>query len=101
MSWIDLAKDNLIIVTGDGREYKPFWKDPRKVLEFNISQFEFPGIGGSVVSRGTLKGRVFPLEIYFVGENHIDDSDRFEASVSDTRHWVITHPYYGTINAHP
>lgn len=101
MSWIDLVKNNLIIVTGDGREYKPLWKDPQKVIEYNVSQFEFPGVEGSIVSRGTPKGRKFPLEIYFVGESHLDECEQFEISASDKRHWVVTHPYYGVLNVHP
>lgn len=101
MSWIDQAQDSLIIKTGDGREYRPLWKEPQKVIEYNISQFEFPGISGSIVSRGTPKGRKFPLEIYFVGENHLNDCTDFEISASDERHWKMTHPYYGIVNCHP
>lgn len=101
MSWIDQALDNIIIVTGDGKEYKPLWREPQKAIEFNVAQFEFPGVAGSLVSRGTPKGRKFPLEIYFVGENHIIESTRFETSCNDKRHWVVTHPYYGVLNVHP
>jgi len=99
MSWIDQAQDKLIIVTGDGREYRPLWTAPKKVIEYNIAQFEFPGIKGSIVSRGTAKGRKFPMEIYFVGETHLEECQRFEDSADDKRHWVITHPYYGIFNA--
>jgi hypothetical protein len=101
MSWIERAKDKLVIMTGDGREYFPLWKEPQKSIEYNISQFEFPGVEGSIVSRGTRKGRKFPLEIYFGGENHLDDTERFLISCDDKRHWVVTHPYYGIFNAHP
>lgn len=99
MSWIDQAQDKLIIITGDGREYRPLWTAPKKVIEYNVSQFEFPGVKGSIVSRGTPKGRKFPMEIYFVGENHLEECQRFEDSAEDTRHWVVTHPYYGIFNA--
>lgn len=101
MSWIDQAREDMIIVMGDGREFRPLWKEPQKAIEYNIAQFEFPGIEGTRVSRGTRKGRKFPLELYFVGEFHIQEADRFETSARDERHWVVTHPYYGVINAHP
>jgi hypothetical protein len=101
MSWIDQINNGMVIITGDGREYKPLWKDPQKVIEYNISQFEFPDVSGSMVVRGTPKGRKFPMELYFVGEDHLDECERFEISASDKRYWVVTHPYYGTINCHP
>lgn len=101
MSWVEKSQEPLVIVTGDGKEYKPLWKASQKVIEYNVAQFEFPGVKGSFVSRGTSKGRKFPLEIYFTGPDHIDQTDVFEASAEDKRHWIVTHPYYGVFNAKP
>jgi hypothetical protein len=101
MSWIELSTQKMVIVTGDGRSYEPLWKPTNEVTEFNVSQFEFPGVEGSIVSRGTPKGRKFPLELAFVGPDHLDEKERFRISSHDKRHWVITHPYYGVLNVQP
>lgn len=101
MSWIDLAQDKLIIVTGDGSQYEPLWKEPSMAIEFNVAQFEFPGIKGSLVKRNLRKGVKYPLEIYFTGEDHLNDLAKFKISCDDERHWVVTHPYYGKFNAQP
>lgn len=101
MSWTDLSLNPMIIITGDGREYNPLWKDPKKTKEYNINRFESPGIKGSKVSRGTPKGRKIPLKIFFTGDNHLIEAEAFHDSADDSRHWVVTHPYYGTFNAHP
>jgi hypothetical protein len=101
MSWVDQANHGIFIRTGDGKEYSPLWKEPQKVKEFNITQFDFPNIAGSFVSRGTPKGRKIPLELYFVGEDHLDQADAFDTSSDDPRSWFIIHPYYGSFQAQP
>lgn len=101
MSWIDNLSSNLVITTGDGKEYKPLWKPSSKSVNYNIAEFEFPHVIGTRVERGTSKGRRFPLELYFQGENHLDQAGAFEASAEDKRPWSISHPYYGNIIVHP
>lgn len=101
MSWIDQAKHDIVIITGDGSEFRPLWKEPQKAKEYNVSQFDFPEVSGSFVSRGTPKGRKFPLEIYFTGDDHLGQSEIFESAADDPRPWTIIHPYYGSINVQP
>jgi hypothetical protein len=101
MSWIEQAQDNMIIRTGDGKEYRPLWKEPKKIIEYNVAQFDFPTIHGSIVKSDTIKGRVFPMEIYFVGEDHLGECTDFEISALDKRNWRITHPYYGFLIVRP
>lgn len=101
MSWLDKIKNELIIKTGDGREFKPLWMKATKEKEFNIAQFEFPDVEGSLVHRTTPKGVVFSLELYFQGEDHLDDAEEFWNASDDPRPWVMTHPYYGQIVGHP
>lgn len=101
MSWIDKLTNDLIITTGDNKRYKPLWIRPTKSTEFNYSEFKFPNLSGSLVVRGNPIGRRFPLEIYFVGENHLDDAAAFESSANDKRVWRLEHPYYGLIFVQP
>lgn len=101
MSWIDKLTNDLIITTGDNKRYKPLWIRPTKSTEFNYSEFKFPNLSGSLVVRGNPIGRRFPLEIYFVGENHLDDAASFESSANDKRVWRLEHPYYGLIFVQP
>lgn len=101
MSWIDRVQNNLVITTGDGKEYEPNWIVATKAKEYNISEFNFPEISGTLIKRGTAKGRRYPLELYFQGEDHIDIANAFEKSADDKRPWVISHPYYDRILCHP
>lgn len=101
MSWIDRVQNNLVITTGDGKQYNPNWIVATKAKEYNIAEFNFPEISGTLVKRGTPKGKRYPLEFYFQGEDHIEIANAFEISADDKRPWTISHPYYDRIVCHP
>lgn len=101
MSWIDKLNNDLIITTGDNVDYKPLWKRPSKSVSFNHTEFAFPQLQGSLIDRREPMGRRFPLEIFFVGENHLDQSAAFETSSKNKGVWRIQHPYYGLLFVQP
>lgn len=101
MSWVERVQNNMVITTGDGKEYRPNWMNATKSKEYNISEFNFPDVAGTLVTRKAPRGRRYSLELYFQGEDHIDQSNAFETSCDDSREWVISHPYYDRILCHP
>lgn len=102
MSWLDKLNNVVFeIVTGDGEKYTPKWKNATKELEFNISEFNFVDVDGSLVVRKSAKGRVFPLEFYFDGADAVDIGNRFEISARNTNRWKLKHPFYGNIKCQP
>lgn len=101
MSWLEKIKSNFIIKTGDGKTFKPLWINATKAVEYNIAEFEFPNLPGTLVKRGTPKGGRYNLEFYFEGEDHLDQSLAFEISARDSRAWVISHPMYDNITVQP
>jgi hypothetical protein len=101
MAWIDKVITEMKIQTGDGRIYTPNWMNPSVTQEYNVSEFEFPEISGTLVDRRKPKGRRFPLEIYFQGENHLDQASNFMLSAEDNRPWTITHPIYDILVVQP
>lgn len=101
MSWIERNKTGLTITTGDGKSFTPNWMNASKAIEYNVATFVFKETEGTLVKRGTPRGRQFAIEIYFQGEDHIDLADEFEASAADPKPWTIAHPYYGSILVQP
>lgn len=103
MSWSDKVQNPFIITTGDGVTYSNIlWKnDNVKEIDYNISEFDFPNIQGSLIFRGTNKARKFSLHIIFQGDNQLDDADQFENSANDSRAWTVQHPIYGTLTVQP
>lgn len=101
MSWIDKIRTDLIITCGDGKEYKPQWLNAAKTKDYNIAEFEFPEVTGTLVNRKKPKGSRFELQLFFQGENHLDVSTAFEKSADDPRPWVLAHPVYGRLVVQP
>lgn len=101
MSWIERIEKDMIITLGDGREFRPKWLNASKSLEFNISEFEFPDVPGTLVKRAQPKGRKYNLNIFFQGEDHLDTTAAFEQSSYDPRPWQISHPFYGRLTVQP
>lgn len=101
MSWLEKINNQLQIVTGDGKEYFPNWLNAIKEREYNVSEFEFIGVPGTLVKRKTPRGNRYSLEIYFQGEDHLDVAEDFGKSADDPRPWNLRHPYYGVILVQP
>jgi hypothetical protein len=103
MSWRDKVQNPFIITTGDGVQYSNIlWKnDTPKEIDYNITEFDFPNIAGSLIFRGTNKARKFSLHIIFQGDDQIDIAEQFEESANDPRLWTVQHPIYGTLTVQP
>lgn len=103
MSWKDRESAEYIITTGDGAKYHPFWmrQSVSRKFDFNIAKFNFKDIPGTLVSRGTIQGGNYDLEIKFQGDDHLNTADAFLKSAKNSRAWIIAHPTYGTLYVQP
>lgn len=101
MSWITRVDNGMLITCGDGRTFSPLWKKATKVKEYNTAQFDFKEVSGSLVKRGKPRGRKFGIIFWFQGEDHIEQSNSFEASADDSRAWEISHPLYDRLLVQP
>lgn len=102
MSWITKSETvEFSITTGDGKEYKPLWNPGSTSKEFNVSEFDYPNLPGTLFNKQMPRGSKFPMEFYFQGENHLDVWKAFNASADDRRAWKIVHPYYGNLVVQP
>lgn len=97
MSWIEKVKTGLKITTGDGKEYFPNWMNSVRSREFNVSQFVFPDVNGTLVKKKRPRGMVYELDMYFQGDDHLDTAEAFDLSTFDETPWTIEHPLYGSI----
>lgn len=102
MSWQERIQTDLTITCGDERKYViPGWMNASRAVEYNISEFEFVGLEGTKVHRGTPKGRRYNLELVFQGETHLELAEAFETSAAYPDPWKVEHPYYGSLLVQP
>lgn len=100
MSWTERIQQTIKLTTADGSVYEPLYLlSPRRV-DFNVSQFEFPNIDGTLVNRQNIKGYKYDITIVFQELNHRETYLAFEKSVKDKRPIEVLHPMYGLFNAH-
>ena len=101
MAWIDNINQPFKITTGEGSVFSVLWRNPNKAYEFNLSQFEFINLAGTLVDRRLVKGTTYPIEIYIQGENHLTNALRFDIASKDPRAWTMEHPIYGQLTVQP
>jgi hypothetical protein len=89
------------IITGDKKVYKPIFIGSSFEVDTNTVPFEFSYIKGAYVESGEISFRSFPMEIYFQGDNHLDEMEAFIVSSEDRNNWIVVHPYYGNILCRP
>lgn len=102
MSWKDNIENiEFTIVTGDNEIFKPLYTSSSQDLEFNVSEFNFIELEGTLVTRKKVKSQKIPLNITFQGDDHIDIAEKFLQSSKDPRYWTVTHPIIGEVYGHP
>ena len=106
MSWKEKIEKRFRIFMGDGKEFFPQWTNATQAVAYNISQFNFPNVRGTLVKRNEAKGRTFVVKMFFQGFNeqgidHLDVRDDFLKSADDKRHWHIIHPFLGDLRVQP
>lgn len=98
MSWQDRYTQNLRITTGDAEVFEVFTRPSFiKEIDFHTTEYSFIQVDGDLIKRRRQKGRSFPLEFFFIGENCIEDAKSFEFSAAHPDPWRIEHPYYDNI----
>jgi len=101
MSWLDRINTDLTITCGDGKSYTPQWINASKAVEYNIAEFDFKELAGTLVYRGQPRGRRYAIEVIFQGADHLDNASAFETSANNPAAWQIEHPYYGQLRVQP
>lgn len=101
MSWLQKIENDLIITTGDGEQYTPSWLNASFQKDYNIAEFNFPNLSGTLVRRNKPMGRKYQLELYFTGADHLDTVADFSRSADDERPWRLEHPLYGLLIVQP
>lgn len=101
MSWVENIKNNIIVVTGDGKKWEPLYLILPRSIEYNVAEFEFIGVDGTLVKKSRPKGTRHSFEFIFQDEEHLEIAKDFEQSAKDERPWKITHPLYDALLVQP
>lgn len=101
MSWIEKTKENIIITTGDGVSYNPLYVITSKNFDFNLTEYNFINVPGSLIERREPRGTRYSINIMFQGDDHLERANDFEISSKNKKPWIIEHPMFGRFTAQP
>ena len=101
MAWSDKIKTGIEITMGDGKVFKPLYKLAAEKYDYNLAQFVFPEIRGTLVKRELAKGAEHTWDLFFQGEDHLEQIVDFKKSADDKRAWSVSHPFYGRLLVQP
>jgi len=100
MAWTDRLKE-AAYTSPSGVRIVFDYENVAKELEKRTTAFDFPDADGTFVQDLGNSGRRYPLRVFFWGENYDQNTDAFEAALSERGPGRLDHPLYGTIDVVP
>ena len=85
------------ITTGDGKKYTPLWKNSQREREYNFAKFDFINVTNSLIDPRKAQSHAYSIEMIFVGDDYLINSDAFEKSTENENICKINHPIYGEL----
>lgn len=101
MSWLNNIKEDYTITTGDGVKYTVNWLNANRVREYNVAEFNFKNVSGTLVDRRLPLGTRYDIEIFFQGGDNLIKGQDFIKSADNVGAWTVSHPMYGSIYVQP
>ena len=100
-TWVEKIKTKFSITMGDKKVYYPISMIANLSDEFNLAEFNFRNLKGTLIDRRQVQGSVYDLELYFQGGDNLDISKQFRTSSYNRNAWIIQHPIYGQLTVQP
>lgn len=100
MAWQDRIQD-ASYQSPSNQIFEFEFEDVSVQLEKKTSEFDYPDADGSYVQDKGIKGRRFPMRIYFSGADYDLTADSFMKALAEKGTGVLAHPKYGTVNVVP
>lgn len=101
MAWLENIKKDYTITTGDGVKYTVNWLNASMAQEYNVSEFNFKDVSGTLVVRRKPLGTKYNIEIFLQGSDNLIKEQDFKISSLNPNPWTISHPLYGSLYVQP
>ena len=98
MNWKNRIENiKFSITTGDGKKYEPLWKNSQRERDYNFAKFDFINVTDSLIDRKKAQSHAYTIEMFFTGDDYLENSNAFEKSTENENITKINHPIYGEI----
>lgn len=97
-NWKDRLREEITLLSPAGKEFVARWTGGARTLKNKVGIHEFPGIAGARVQDLRAGADIWPLTIFFNGDDNDTDADEFiEELKGQTGKWQVDHPVKGPI----
>jgi hypothetical protein len=97
MSYLDRVKGEIKLTSPDGDIYTPKWTGNNREITKKLGIFSSPNINGSKAQDLGVSADLWPLTLFFDGEDHDLTSEKFAKSLKQKGVWKIVHPTKGDL----
>lgn len=94
MSYFDRLQTGSMI-SPEGDQYDFSFENLTRDITHRIGTFEFSGVDGTLHQNKGVSGEIYPLQIYFHGQDYDLISDSFFRATKQTGPWELLHPRWG------
>lgn len=98
MSYRDRLRTTITLTSPSGVEFNPKWIGNEQTKEKKLGEFSCPNNDGTKTQDLGVKGVVYPLTLYFDGDNHDTDSKLFFDTCDEKGPWTVIHPVDGELS---
>lgn len=93
--WDERLADSLVMISPEGKEFAPKWKESTRSLEKKLGIFSYPKINGNIVQDKNSNSARYTIPFFFDGDNNDIDANDFFRATNERGTWQITHPVHG------
>lgn len=95
MSYQDRIKEQITLTSPLGDVFTAKWAGNNRSVSKKLGIFNAPKVNGSIVQDLDSEADKWPLTVYFDGEDHDIEAERFVDSLKQSGTWEIEHPTKG------
>jgi len=97
MSFLDRLRPSIQLTSPGGSEFTALWQGNTRSIEKKLGIFQYPKVRGAIVQDLDVGPVRYPLTIFFQGEDHDLESNRFLDACKENGRWQVVHPVHGQL----
>jgi hypothetical protein len=97
MTWLSRLRTSIRMTSPDGNVFDALWRGNPRSKDKKLGLFEYPRIRGADVQDLDVTAVTYPLTVYFEGQDHDIEAERFFKACSERGRWQIVHPVRGDL----
>jgi hypothetical protein len=96
-NWKERLGEEIVFTSPSGVEFKAKWRGDSRSMKKKLGIIQCPRIAGDIAQDLGATSWVYPIPIYFDGDNNDLDARAFTQACGETGLWDVIHPVFGPL----